>query len=63
MSLKRNTTIKFFVGITFKKIKFIIHPEYFDANNICSHPIIQILTNKSNMVHYLSRKIKIALKK
>ena len=40
--LKRNTTSKFFVGITLK-IKFIIHPAFFDANNIFSHPFIQNL--------------------
>ena len=39
--LKRKTTSKFFVGLTYKKIKFIIHPEYFDTSNILSHPFIQ----------------------
>ena len=29
MRLKKKTTIKFFVGITYKKRKFIIIPEYF----------------------------------
>ena len=59
--LKRNTTSKLFVGITYKKIKFIIHPEYFDSNNIFSPPFIQNLKHKPNMVQYLSRQIKIAL--
>ena len=50
MRLKRKTTSKLFVGITYKKRKFIIHPEYFDANNIFSHPFIQNLKYKPNMV-------------
>ena len=61
--LKRNTTSKLFVGITYKKIKFIIHPEYFDAKNIFSHPFIQNLKHKPNMVQNLSIKMKIELKK
>ena len=62
MHLKRNITSKFFVGIKLK-INFIIHPEYFDANNIFSHLFIQNLRHKANMVQDLSRKMKIALKK
>ena len=54
MHLKRKTTIKFFVFITYKKRKFIIHPEYFDVNNILSHPFIHNLKHKPNMVQYLS---------
>ena len=46
-----------------QKIKFIIHPEYFDANNILSHPFIHYLKHKPNMVHFLSRQMKISLKK
>ena len=53
MSLKRKTTKNFFVGITYKKRKFIIYPEYFDANNIFSHPFIQNLKHKPNMVQDL----------
>ena len=37
---KRNKTSKFSVGITYKRRKFINHPECFDANNIFSHPFI-----------------------
>ena len=62
MRLKIKTTIKFFVGITYKKRKFIIHPEYFDGNNIFSHPFIQNLKHKPNMFQELSRQMKIALK-
>ena len=63
MSLKRKTTGKFFFGITYKKRKFIIHPEYFDANNIFSHSFIHNLRHKPNMVKDLSIQMKIALKK
>ena len=63
MRLKRKTTGNLFVGITYKKRKFIIHPEFFDANNIFSHPFIQNLKHKPNMVQDLSREMKIALKK
>ena len=59
--LKRKTTSKLFVDITYKKIKFIIHPEFFDANNIFSHPFIQNLKHKPNMVQELSRQMKISL--
>ena len=45
-----NTTSKFFVGITYKERNFIIHPEYFDANNVLSHPFIQNIKHKPNMV-------------
>ena len=54
--LKRKTTSKLFVGLTYKKRKFIIHPEFFDANNIFSHPFIQNLKHKPNIVQDLSRK-------
>ena len=53
MHLKIKTKIKLFVGITYKKRKFIIHPEYFDANNIFSHTFIQNLEHKPNMVQDL----------
>ena len=49
-------------GITYKKVEFIIHPEYFDSNNIFSHTFIQNLRHKPNMVQDLSIKVKIELK-
>ena len=58
MCLKINTTSKFFVSMTYKKIRFIIHPEYFDANNIFSHPCIHNLKHKPNIVQHLSRQMK-----
>ena len=63
MRLKRKTTSKFFIGVIYKKRGFIIHPEYFDANNILSHPFIQNLKHKPNMVQDLSKQMRIAFKK
>ena len=40
-----------------------MNPEYFDANNIFSHPFIKNLKHKPNMVQDLSRKMKISIKK
>ena len=53
MLLKRNPTDKFFVGITYKKREFIIHPEYFDANNIFSYLFIQNIKHKPKLVQDL----------
>ena len=53
--LRRNKTSKLFVGITYKKGKFIIHHEFFDANNIISDPFIHNLKRKPKMVHDRSR--------
>ena len=61
--LNRKTTSKLFVGITYKKREFIINPDFFYAKNIFSHPLIQNLKHKTNMVQDLSKQIKIALKK
>ena len=51
--LKRKKTSMFFAGSTYRKVKFIIHPECFDANNIISDPFIQNLKRKPNMVNDL----------
>ena len=61
MRLKRNTTSKLFVGITYRK-KNIIHPEYSDAKNFFSHTFIHNLKQKTNIVQYLSIQMKTALK-
>ena len=63
MHFKRKTTRKFFVGITVKGIKFIIHAEYFDANNIFSHPFLQNIKHIPKVVQYLSNPMKKALRK
>ena len=46
-----------------KKRKFIIHPGFFDAKNIISDPFIHNIKRKPNMVHDLSRQMKISLLK
>ena len=61
--LRRKKTSKFFVGISSKKRKFIIHPEFFDANNIISDPFIENLKRKPNMVHDLLRQMNTPQKK
>ena len=43
--------------------KFIIHPGFFYVNKIISDPFIQNLKHNPNMVHDLSRKMKISLLK
>ena len=53
--LKEKTTSKFSVGITPKKRKFIIHPEFFYPSNIFSHPFIHNLKHKPNIFQDLSR--------
>ena len=63
MRLNGKTTSKLFVGIIRQKRKFIIHPEYFDAKNIFSHPFIQNIKQKLNMVQDLSKQMNISLKK
>ena len=62
MHLKKDKTSKLCVGITYKQRNFIIHPKYFNANNIFSHLFIQNIKHKPNMVHDLSRQMKIELK-
>ena len=42
---------------------YIIHLEFFDAKNIILDPFIHNIKRKPNMVHDLSIKIKISLKK
>ena len=54
MRFKINTTGKKIVGITIKGRKFIIHAEYFDANNIFSHRFLQNIKHRPNVVQDLS---------
>ena len=63
LCLRRNKTSKLFVGNIYQNKTFIIHPEFFDANNITPETIIHNLKRKPNMVHDLSRQMKISLKK
>ena len=61
MSLRRKTTRKLSLLITYKKRKFIIHPEYFDDNKIFSHLFIHDLKHKPNNVQDMSRQMNKAL--
>ena len=63
MRLNIKTTSNLFVGITYKKRDFIIHPECFDAKNIFSHPLIHNLKHKQYKGQGLSRQMKISLEK
>ena len=63
MSFKIKTTSKLFVGITDKKRNFNIYAEYFDANNILSHPFLHNLKHRQHVVQDLSKQIKKALQK
>ena len=60
--LRRKTTSKFFVGVTYKNREFNILPGFFDASNIFSHPFIQNLKNRPNMFQDLSIQTKLAIK-
>ena len=61
--LKRIQKSKFFVGITVKQIKFIIHPEFMVANHIIADQFIQNLKSNPNKVHDLPSEMKRSLKK
>ena len=57
MRFKINTTGNLFVGIKVKGRKFIIHAEYFYANNIFSHQFLQNIKHRPNVVQDLSKPI------
>ena len=63
MQLKRIQKSKFFVGITDKQKKFIIHLEFMVANHKITYKFIQNLKSNPNKVHDLTIEIKISLKK
>ena len=63
MCFKIKTTLKYFVGIKVKGRKFIIHSEYSDSKNIFSHPFLQNFKHRPNVVQYLSKLAKKALKR
>ena len=53
---------KFFVGITVKQRKFIIHPEFMVANHIIADQFIQNIKINPNKVHDLPSEMKRSLK-
>ena len=63
MHLKRIKISKFFVGITVKQIKFIIHPKFMVAKHIIAYKFIQNLKSNPNKVHDLQNEMKRSLKK
>ena len=63
MQLKRLLKIKFFVGITNKQRKYIIHPDFMVANQDIIDQFIQNLKGNSNKVHDLTGEMKKSFKK
>ena len=58
MHLKRSTKSKFFVGITSKERKYIIHPDFMVDNKEIIDQFIQNLKRKPNKVHNLTSEMK-----
>ena len=63
MQLKRLLKIKFFVGITNKQTKYIIHPDFMVANQEITDQFIRNLKSNPNKVHDLTGKMKKSFKK
>ena len=62
MQLKRLLKSKFFVGITNKQRKYIIHPDFMVANQKITDQFIQNLKSNPNKVHDLTGEMKKSLK-
>ena len=62
MQLKRLLKSKFFVGITFKERKYIIHPGIMVANQEITDQFIQNLKSNPNKVHELTGEMKKSVK-
>ena len=63
MQLKRILKSKFFVGITNKQRKYIIHPEFMVANQEITDQFIQNLKSNPNKFHDLTGETKKPFKK
>ena len=63
MQLKILIKRKFFVGITNKQRKYIIHPKFMVANQEITDQFIQNLKSNPNKVHDLTGEMKKSLKK
>ena len=61
MQWKRIPKSKFFVGISYKQTKFLIHPEFMVANHKITDQFIQNLKNNPNNIHDLTGEMKISL--
>ena len=58
MQLKRLTESKFFIGITNKQRKYIIHPDFMVANQEIMDQFIHHLKSNPNKVHDLTGEMK-----
>ena len=58
MQLKRSLKSKFFIGITKKQRKYIIHPDFMVANQEITDQFIQNLKSNPNKVHDLIGEMK-----
>ena len=63
MQLKRSLKIKFFVGITNKQRKYIIHPDFMVTNHEITDQFIHNLKSNPNKVHDLTGEMKKSFKK
>ena len=63
MHLKIIQKSKFFVGITGKQRKFIMHPEFMVANHIIADQFIQNIKSNPKNVHDLLIEMKRSIKK
>ena len=54
MLLERLLKSKFFVGIRYKQIKYIIHPDFMVANQEIKNQFIQNLKSNPNKLHDLT---------
>ena len=63
MQLKRLLKSKFFIGITNKQRKYIIHPDFMVSNQEITDQLIQNLKINPNKVHDLTGEMKKSLKK
>ena len=61
MQLKISLKSKFFVGITSKQIKYIIHPDFMVANQEITDQFIQNIKSNPNKVHDLTGEMKKSL--
>ena len=63
MQLKRSLKSKFFVGITNKQRKYIIHPYFMVDNKEITDQFIHNLKSKPNKAHDLTGEMKKSFKK
>ena len=63
MQLNRSLKSKFFVGITNKQRKYIIHPDFMVANQEITYQFIRNLKRNPNKVHDLTGEMNKSFKK